>query len=503
MKIFYKLERNRSFWFLLSASLVFYLLRLPSLIEPYWYGDEGIYQVIAAALNNGHLLYLDIWDNKPPLLYLIYAIFNGDQFSVRLLSIIFGNISVILFYFLSRKFFKSLKISLITTVIYVLLFGPPFIEGNIANSENFMQLFSLLSALLVFKAFEIRKEFHKKRHQYNLLFISGFSLGLSFLFKTVSFFDFSAFLLFIILYFSEKSLTKNFNKYFLEIWPKLLLYVSGFIIPFLIMSVYFIYLGTFINFIQSVFLGNIDYVEYANDFIIPNGYLILKIFILSSFIWSVFVNKDKFPQVVIFVFIWFVFSIFNSLFSGRTWTHYLLVLVPSTSLMAGVLIYHKEKFIRFSATLLIIILFFISITHFKLDSDSIIKTVEYYKNFFDYLTSQKSLTSYQEFFDRRVPRDYELAQYIESQTAQDDIIFIWGNSPQIYYMSGKLPPGKFAVQYHIELSKESINQTRDMINIKKPKLVIILPETPDYPYSLDFYSNKYSIRGAQIYERIY
>ena len=61
--------------FISVVVLIFSLLRLPSVIEPYWYGDEGIYEVLAQAMNQGRGLYSGIWDNKPPLLYIIYANF--------------------------------------------------------------------------------------------------------------------------------------------------------------------------------------------------------------------------------------------------------------------------------------------------------------------------------------------------------------------------------------------------------------------------------------------
>ncbi len=55
--------------FLLIIILLMILLRIPSLFEPYWYGDEGIYLTLGQAIRKGLLLYRDIHDNKPPLLY--------------------------------------------------------------------------------------------------------------------------------------------------------------------------------------------------------------------------------------------------------------------------------------------------------------------------------------------------------------------------------------------------------------------------------------------------
>ena len=46
-------------------------LRLPTLFEPFWYGDENIYLAIGQAMRKGLLLYQDIIDfpNKPPLIF--------------------------------------------------------------------------------------------------------------------------------------------------------------------------------------------------------------------------------------------------------------------------------------------------------------------------------------------------------------------------------------------------------------------------------------------------
>jgi len=80
MKLLKKLEESVGCWFLITISFLFFLLRFPSLFEPDWYGDEGIYQVLGLGINAGRLLYRDIFDNKPPLLYLVYSFVNSDLY---------------------------------------------------------------------------------------------------------------------------------------------------------------------------------------------------------------------------------------------------------------------------------------------------------------------------------------------------------------------------------------------------------------------------------------
>src|SRR6266480_619795 len=151
MKLIRYLEKQSATWFLVLVSFLFFLLRLPSLFEPYWYGDEGIYQVIGMALRQGRHLYSGIWDNKPPLLYYIYAIFNGNQSSVRFFSLLSGLGAIIIFFFLAKKLFQKQKTVYITTSIFAFLFATPFLEGNIANAENFMLLPILGAALLIIR----------------------------------------------------------------------------------------------------------------------------------------------------------------------------------------------------------------------------------------------------------------------------------------------------------------------------------------------------------------
>ena len=214
------LEKSRDFWFLLFTSVFFFFLRLPSLFEPYWYGDEGIYQTLGIGINAGKLLYRDVFDNKPPLLYYIYSFFDSDQFLVRIASLLVGILSIFLFFYLAKKILSSKKSVYISTFVFALLFGLPLIEGNIANAENFMLPFNIAAAILVIKAIETKNNL-------KLLFTAGIIIGISFLVKIVAVFDFAAFLVFLFFYFST-----NYRSFVKNIFP----FLSSIKIIFLISS---------------------------------------------------------------------------------------------------------------------------------------------------------------------------------------------------------------------------------------------------------------------------
>lgn len=486
MKILRRLEGNKQFWFVIFASFLFFLLRLPSLFEPLWYGDEGIYQVIGASLNNGKLLYAEIFDNKPPLLYWLYSALQSDQFTIRLSSLIFGVFSVAAFFLLSRRLFKSEKnnnIPSITTFVFALLFGLPTLEGNIANAENFMLLPILVAALLILNY----KSQSLISHLWSL--ISGLLLGMAFLFKIVAIFDFAAFFIFYFII-NYNSLKKHI------IFPPI---VIGFLLPTVAVSLFFILNNTFIDFIKAAFVTNISYVSYGNKIGSIPLLLFIKPVLLGVFTFYLFTKRKELSSTTLFILLWLAFSLFNATFSQRPYTHYLLVLIPSFSLMLGLILFdkknHKILVIFFIIALLAIAKVF-GIPKFN-------KSINYYQNFISYISGEKTMVRYQEFFDKNTPFDYEIARFIKPKIKKGDTIFVWGNNAQVYQLVGVVAPTKYIVAYHTLNYKDGITNTKTAIEKTKPKFIVVMSNEKTIPFPLISYSKKININKAAIYERIF
>lgn len=490
MNLLARIEKTKDFWFLTGITLFFFLLRLPSFIEPYWYGDEGIYQVIGQALNQNRLLYKDIWDNKPPLLYVFYSLFSSDQFYLRVASFVFGIFAVFVFYLLSKKLFNSQKAVFLSTGFFAILFGLPFLEGNIANSENFMLFPILLSGLLIYNA-ELDPK-GKTSPTFNFkLGVAGFLLSLAFLFKIVAIFDLAAFTLFII--FAEKKK----NDFIIPITKHLVLFYTAFAIPVFITALFFLTKGGFAQFIDATFRQNVGYVNYGNKFIIPQGLLLLKLFVLSSLSLYIFKKRHLFSFGEIFIFIWLMFSLFNAFFSQRPYTHYLLTLLPSFSLMLG-LIFLTNKTQTYKKNILSILLVITIIVGFSFNFYT--KLFSYYENYFSFVTGKKSVVAYQEFFDKHTTIDYAIVSYLKTHMKKNDTVFIWGNNGQVYALLHKLPPGRFIVAYHIASSPQTILETEKAINKTKPDFIVTSYNQP-IPFSLENYKEQIMIYDAQIYEK--
>ena len=492
MRILKRLEKSIGCWFLILVSIVFFFLRFPSLFEPNWYGDEGIYQVLGIGMNAGRLLYRDIFDNKPPLLYYLYSLVSSDQFMIRLLSLIAGLLAIWAFYYLSRKILENQKASIIATSFFAVLFGLPLIEGNIANAENFMLFPNILSAIFVLKSIEASTQ----KKMFYLVF-AGLIVGISFLFKIVAIFDFAAFLVFIFFANYSKDLIGIFKLENLKIEIKNLFpFILGFLAPITFISIIFLVKGAFSDFLTAILFSNIGYVGYGNKFIIPQGFLILKLIILSSFLLFLFIKRKNLGNYFIFASVWLAFSLFNAYFSQRPYTHYVLVLLPSFCLMIGFFNINKKN--SKLAGIFFLSAFIAIIISFNFYS----KTVFYYQNFVSFLSGTKSVYQYQKFFDGNTPNDYEIANYLNMRLNKNDNIFIWGNNAQVYMLTNKLPPGKYAVAYHIANYKDGLKNTKTNLNLEKPKYIVIMPNVSPFPFVLSNYINKININGINIYEKI-
>ncbi|MBI5122725.1 phospholipid carrier-dependent glycosyltransferase [Candidatus Roizmanbacteria bacterium] len=498
IKLLARIEKSKTFWVLFVISVLFFILRFPSIIEPDWYGDEGIYQIIGMAINHGFSLYSQIWDNKPPLLYLIYAFFNGDHFAVRTASLFIGIFTTWLFFFFTRTFFKNLKTSIISTTVFAILLATPLIEGNIANAENFMFLPILAAGLLIYKLSLAKTKTQNKP----VLFAAGIILGVAFLLKIVALFDFAAFLTFLlILAIPEKNQIKfsQIKSLFTYFYKNLLLFIVGFILPILITCIYFAATNSLNDFITAVFLNNVGYVNYGNKLFIPQGFLILKLILLAIVITFVTLKRKSLSTPALFIFVWLAFSLFNAFFSQRPYTHYVLVVLSSLCLLLGLII--NEKVLNTKRNLIIIFLGVVLIILTNFNLYGFYKTLFYYQNAFLFINGKKDLISYQSFFDRETPGDYEIAAFIKTHTKPNDKIFIWGDSPQIYVLSKTLPINKYTAAYHINQNKNSFAVTQKALNTIKPKYVILLSDAPNFSFKLDQYINKFSINRAVIYER--
>jgi 4-amino-4-deoxy-L-arabinose transferase-like glycosyltransferase len=456
--------------FLIILGLIFIILRLPSLFEPYWYGDEGIYLTLGQAIRKGLTLYSQIHDNKPPSLYYLAAI-GQTVFGFRLLLFLIMIPTVCLFYKLSLQFFNQ-KISWLITFFFLVLTSIPFIEGNIANAEIFMLLPTIAGFLLFLTA--------KKRINY---FWSGIFLGLAFTIKVPVIIEFGFLFLWLII-----SKFTDFKKQFKSLFFDLLTFGVAFILPISLFGVYFAVKGAFTLFLSSALLQNFSYLSSWATGIqtasVSSGGLFSRLIILLIF-WSlVFFLKIKkiIDSKLSFILFWFGATIFGSLLSTRPYPHYLIQILPPFSLLIPLAFNFKN--IKNQILIFICFLSFFLVTK---------KYQFYYYPIFSYYQAfyfSGSINKFHQYFGGDIQATYKISQYIDQNSSLNDRIFIWGDLPYIYALSNRLPPGRYTVAYHI-VDFNGYSETMSAIKAFLPKIIIYHPMENRQFEQLDKFVNDY------------
>ena len=475
-----RLKKFLMFWPWLLLVLVF-LLRLPSLFEPFTYADEGIYLTLGQAIRRGLVLYRDIHDNKPPLIYLLAA-FSGSFFNYRLLLLAWSLATIFVFYRLTQVLFGKNRFSVITsTTIFAILTSLPTFEGNIANAENFMLLPTIAGFYLILKFLGQTKTKSKFPLAW---FLAGVLFCLAVLFKVPAIFDFLAALLVCLLFINQKNLK--------TILAHLFSLLVGFLLPLMVTFFYFGLKNSFGLYLRAAFLQNLPYLsswgnQASKVSILPLGLLtrggLLALIILILFLWR---QKISLPFKTIIL--WFFTSLFAALLSARPYPHYLLQVLPALALSFGLLslpeikIWVKSVAGYFS---LILILVFISF-HFWYYPN-----FAYFKNFYQFAFKLKSHQEYLDYFDRQASFIYQTATFLRSHSEPQEKIFIWGVRPSIYALAHRLPAGRYTVSYHIidfQGDEETINSLRQ----SPPRwLVKVQDEKASFPQLQNFIEDNY------------
>jgi len=433
------------------------VLRFPSLFEPCWYGDEGIYLTLGQGVRQGQILYRDIHDNKPPLLYLLAAV-AGNVFWFRFILLLWMLVTTFLFFKLVEEFFPKKKwLQSLLTITFVILTSIPTFEGNIANAEIFF-------VGLIIAGFWA---FLKKKH-----FWAGFLLSLSFLFKSPPLFDFGALLIFSLLTaFNQKDLRGSFKKVILPM-------VGGFLLPLFATIIYYSSKEALPYYLKSAFLLNLPYLSSwgsSQKSILANG-LFQRGLILLFFLALVFWRRKKllYRPITLLASLWLSLALFGALLSGRPYPHYLIQVFAPFLVLLGALTTNFPSLVKYRRLFILALPIFLIPLAFWVYNFYTYPTLDYYQSFAQFVLGQKNQDKYYCWFDSRVGRNYQLARFIRDTVPENERIFIWGNEPCVYALSRRLPVGRYTVAYHI-IDFDGYEETMEVMKSNRPLLVVIPP----------------------------
>jgi hypothetical protein len=471
--------------------IVIFVLRIPSLFEPYSYGDEMIYLTLGEGVRQGVTLYSDLHDNKPPLLYFTAAL-AGNLFWFKSLLALWNLASIVLFWKLTeillKKKYKSQRLATILFAIFTTL---PLFEGNIANAEIFMVGFTLIGILLALR---------DKLTPFTIIG-SGICISLAALFKIPAAFDALA-----ILFLWATSVNILKRKDFVLIVKRYALFTLGFGIPFIAVLAWYASRGALSDYVAAALMQNVGYLsswrpdDVQKSFVERNAPLITRGLVMLTGLLILFVKRKSLSSTFIVTSAWVLSSTFAATLSERPYPHYMIQVVPSVAILFAMLIYNKTKeqvYVFFPLLIAVLAPFYYKFWYYP--------SVPYYKSFIQYATGGSTQAQYFDTFNTRVNRNYKIAKIVATNTKQTDTVFVWEDSPTIYALSKRLPPIKFAAGYHINEFADK-KDILDQIIANKPVMIVTMPEAIPFE-GLEFVLSRHyaiadTVDGAKIWRRI-
>jgi len=428
--------------------VAFILLRIPSLFEPHWYADEGIYAAVAYAMRHGQTLYTQIWDNKPPLIYYLYTA-AGNIIGLKIFNLLAGLMSIIGLRALSGRVGLSTIGRTATIIVATLLLGTPLLEGNIANAENFfvpLVIWGLYFGLSA-KSWD--------------MFFSGVLFATAFMFKFHPLFDFAA------LFFTT-ILVRHSIRALLERWYA---FVTGFLIPVIVLVLYLAVHGTFLQAMQIIFLGNIAYTQVYEWGLTSQP---VKMGILIAVITGISILhvRKRISPMTSFLGILLGFEYFAALLSGRQYTHYLLQTVPALSLIFGYamehIIHHMQTIRNIIVISLLAVMLWAGMTVFDQGkgSDGSVNSIYYYSSFSQYIQGKRPY-----FLSDIETRITKLKEYFSTK-AQEKIV-MYTDNPWYYVETGVVPPLSTVSAYHQNLRPHGESLFAGELGLYSPDIIIV------------------------------
>ncbi len=475
-------------WLLGILALVL-ILRIPSFFEPYYYGDEMVYLTLGQGVRQGLTLYKDLYDNKPPLLYLTAA-FAGNLFWFKAILAFWNLITVVLFYKLAQKIFsKNEGVQKISTLIFAILTTIPLFEGNTVNSELFMIGFAIWAFVILLKEKVSSKN----------IFWAGFLFGIGTLFKVPAAFDAPVIVFYWII-------TKGFREW-KEILKDTLILFSGFLTPIILTVIYYFFAGALKEYLTAAFLQNIGYLssfrpgDIKKPFYIRNAPLLIRAFLVLAGALVIYLFRKKLSKKFILLTLWVLFALFAITLSERPYPHYFIQILAPVSFLFGM--FFAEKTLEQSLAVLPLAAAFFVPVFYKF---YFYPTGAYYLRFINFAAGKMSKEAYFDTFSKTTSRNYEIADFIAKSSTTNDRVFMWDpDSAAVYALSRRLPPEKYVVPYHVY----DYSNTKDTAQAltKNPPKFIILTAGNSYPELNFLISQKYilitQIDDANIYSRSY
>ena len=446
----------------LSSLVLSFMIMFVSPLNPvtrtdYVEMDSAVFRTIGYVMSRGGLPYRDSFDHKGPVVYLLNYL--GDRvisatFGLWLIEVLFLAFSILVFYYTARLICSKISsfFVVMSAISLIMLF---FERGNFV--EEYALPFIALGNLIFLDYF-----LNNKITSFRVI-LSGICLGMVLMLRPNMIALWIVFCIAVLIKLIYSKKIKVLLKF-------IALFIPGIAIVFIPILFWLGINGSLPDFWKDYIVFNFVYASAGEAKSVVTGRIDSLIFFISvplflisllSSLAFTFIKKDK---VSILTLIYGLLSLIFVVMPGRIYDHYGLVLIPCTIyplclLIDSAKLIKREKIKKWIGNLIPLVLTFafiipcwivLGISLWAPDT-TVNEMDEYYR------TSAE-----------------KVAGIVESGSAPDDKIFVFGNWDCIYLMTDRMPATKYSYQYPpCYLAPELMEDCFRELKEDKPKLIVV------------------------------
>ncbi len=412
--------------------------------------DSSVFLTVGDQMKVGQVPYLDTFDHKGPLLYLINfagVLINKDS-GILVFEFLSVFVAVVFMYRTARLLVKRRAPCVFLTFLALSV----FVSLNLLDLGNLTEEYALPSIALLVYYFV--KYFRKDQ----LSVISVVFIGLSFACVALLRINMVAVWAPLCIGIAVDLIMK---KRYMVFWKSLVSFIVGVLVVIVPVCIWLIAAGGMESFIDAYLLFNLKYSRAAIYEIVTSAFFFLKNIILCigmalSLYYAVICRNSK-------IFSWsflvgLILSFVTVCMSGRNYSHYGMILVPMFVVPFGFLFqeFWGEK--SNNALGIVAILLFFSLCF-----------TGWFQAFEKVAVSIGSRKKNVEIAD-------EICIMVDDFTDKSDRIVVYGNWNYIYRHCDRLPASRYSYQYPIgDIDPSIADEFFDEVLEKKPKIFVIQP----------------------------
>lgn len=471
--------------------------------------DSSMFTYFGVAMDQGKLMYKDIFDHKGPLIFILNYL--GELLSTSNFSGIYiiEVLSIFLFLYFSFKtarLWLTPLLSLVPIVIQTIILSV-FIEGG-----NFTEEYAL--PFISFSIYQFIK-FYKKDKQISSIniFLIGLSVGLVLLLRPNMITVWAVFCLLILV---DLISSKEFN----FIFKIIIFFTSGLILSMLPFIIYMLKEGILSQAIFQSLTFNFKYLGSVSgreegiikllDTVSMNYISLLAAYTLISFCYK----KNRLSRNEKYIYIGSLLSLclsfISSAMSGRNYTHYLMVLLPTLIVPLTLLLNDLPTKMK-ARKLILMSSAFVAIIYFN-------QLYETYNYMYETNIVQTDIGEEMSIRERRsiaIGKENnilnEVAKIIKENTKETDEIYVHRTGGNIYLLSERLSSIKYFNLPAVNINENKVigNDFLNEIKDSNTKIIVLKSsfvnqekyeiEKEFYEFVTNNYYEIYSENGYYIY----